>query len=558
MKTIAYRIKIFAIILAMILSSFQFSALSYAEESGLVVGTGKTKEELASKILGQGVEVSNITLTGAAHAFGEFSGGKDIIGFEEGIILSTGKAADVIGPNNSVGKSTVNGVPGDANLGSITNGLGTYDAAILEFDFVPLGDHISFQYVFSSEEYNENANSEFNDVFAFFVNGQNAALLPETNTSVSINTVNGGYPLGINAKNPKYFINNDDAHLNTQMDGLTVVMSVSVAVNPGIMNHIKLAIADGFDGFLDSNVFIKAGSLNDHAVQAGVLEVTTKETVDDGYDIHILRKDGSDGTVSVDWQAKDENGNILASGTLVINDGETNQSITVPQNTYLIELSNTTGGVQISNDSKSKNINDIPYVEGPITPSAPSVTADDVTNMIVGIDATMEYQIDGGVWTVYNSSTPPDLSGNKTVRVRIAANAETGAPAGAETTLTFSINNDEMVVIFDAQGGSVVESKTAIYNTAITAPTVPTKAGYTFDGWYKEVGLTNAWDFTEDTVTSATTLYAKWTINNYTVTFDSQGGSAVSDKTTNYNTAITAPTAPTKVGYTFDGWYKEV
>ncbi|WP_318615893.1 InlB B-repeat-containing protein, partial [Sporosarcina sp. YIM B06819] len=119
----------------------------------------------------------------------------------------------------------------------------------------------------------------------------------------------------------------------------------------------------------------------------------------------------------------------------------------------------------------------------------------------------------------------------------------------------WEINN--YVVTFDTQGGDALSSASANHNTVIAAPTAPTKEGYTFVGWYKDSAATDAWDFTTDKVTSATTLYAKWTINNYTVTFNSQGGSAVSDKTTNYNTAITAPTPPTKAGYRFVGWYKE-
>jgi hypothetical protein len=74
----------------------------------------------------------------------------------------------------------------------------------------------------------------------------------------------------------------------------------------------------------------------------------------------------------------------------------------------------------------------------PVTPPAPNVTADDTNNVIVGIDATMEYQIDGGAWTAYNATTPPDLSGNKIVKVRVKAAGIN--PAGAEKTLTFTTN----------------------------------------------------------------------------------------------------------------------
>jgi len=115
-----------------------------------------------------------------------------------------------------------------------------------------------------------------------------------------------------------------------------------------------------------------------------------------------------------------------------------------------------------------------------------------------------------------------------------------------------------VLITFDSQGGSAVTNKTANYNSLITVPTPPTNTGYTFSGWYKEAGCINAWDFITDKVSIDTTLYAKWTITNYTVTFNSQGGSAITNKTAEYNSLITTPTEPTKTGYTFAGWYKEV
>ena len=115
-------------------------------------------------------------------------------------------------------------------------------------------------------------------------------------------------------------------------------------------------------------------------------------------------------------------------------------------------------------------------------------------------------------------------------------------------------------VTFESNGGSAVAALTNVMSgTAITAPTAPTKEHYTFDGWYKEVGLTTPWNFTTDTVTSNTTLYAKWTAVTFTVSFESNGGSAVASMPSVMSgTTITAPTAPTRENYTFDGWYKEV
>ena len=117
-------------------------------------------------------------------------------------------------------------------------------------------------------------------------------------------------------------------------------------------------------------------------------------------------------------------------------------------------------------------------------------------------------------------------------------------------------------ITFESNGGSVVTAITGIANGAkITQPANPTLSGNTFAGWYKEVGLTTAWNFATDTVTADKTLYAKWTpivVGTYTITFDSNGGSAVTPiASITSGTTITAPTAPTKSGNTFVGWYKE-
>ena len=109
---------------------------------------------------------------------------------------------------------------------------------------------------------------------------------------------------------------------------------------------------------------------------------------------------------------------------------------------------------------------------------------------------------------------------------------------------------DAYTITFDADGGSEVAPITQDYGTTITAPEAPTKSGYTFMGWDKEIPATMP--------AHNMTIKAQWTINQYTITFDTDGGSEVAPITQDYGTTITAPADPTKPGYTFMGWDKEI
>lgn len=240
--------------------------------AGLVttdISAGQSAESLVAGILGGGVSVSNVTYRGCPAGAGTFGGGSAIVGFEGGIVLSSGSVAAAVGPNTDAGVSTVCDAPGDLDLDVLVPGTTTQDASVLEFDFVPAQSTIIFQYVFASEEYLEYVGSQFNDVFGFFVNGVNQALIPGTTTPVAINNVNDVGDGG--GANPLFFVDNTCTDgicpRDTQADGLTQVLSFTAQVVPNQTNHIKLAIADAGDPILDSWVFIAAGTLSATSAQ---------------------------------------------------------------------------------------------------------------------------------------------------------------------------------------------------------------------------------------------------------------------------------------------------
>ena len=231
---------------------------------------------IIENIIGPGIAFSNVRFQGKTGniqnaSIGLFSGGDCVpLGFNEGIILSSGTIGNVMGPNQYHNITAELNLPGDEDLDKLIPGYQTFDATWLEFDFVPYYDNIYIQYVFGSEEYNEYVGSKYNDVFGFFLNGENIALLSGTNTPVAINNVNNGYSTaGTFANGPcvncQYYRDNaniGNAPYNIESDGMTVALSAEASVNPGVRNTIKLAIADVGDRRYDSWVFIKAESLH--------------------------------------------------------------------------------------------------------------------------------------------------------------------------------------------------------------------------------------------------------------------------------------------------------
>ena len=239
--------------------------LGATRSPGIVTTDMVSAQDLVDTLLGGGVTVSNVNYVGTGSSAGTFNGASGIIGFSDGVILSSGDISNVIGPNTVDSVTANNNLAGDADLDGLLPAHSTMDATVLEFDFVPIDDVITFKYVFSSDEYNEYVNSPFNDIFAFFLNGNNIACIPGTSVPVAINNVHNGNPFGVTAGSYSIYYRNNDLDdggptIDTEMDGLTTVFTATAAVNPGEINHIKLAIADTSDHVLDSNVFIKAES----------------------------------------------------------------------------------------------------------------------------------------------------------------------------------------------------------------------------------------------------------------------------------------------------------
>lgn len=256
---------------------------AFQNAHAIVITPTSDATTLTNNIVGSGVNVIGTpNYIGVDNQSGTFTGGNASgVGFDSGILMTTGNVNDVPGPNDN-GPESVSGEEfvsdvntaiesaGDTDLTAIS-GFETNDAAVLEFDF-QFGDGTSggdlfFNFVFASEEYIDYIDTEFNDVFGFLVDGVNVALVPGTSTPITINTVN-------NTDNSAYYRNNvsnsdgiPNLGLDLSFDGLTTVITAE-ALGLGAGTHtMKFAVADASDSLLDAGVFIQAGSFSDEPPQ---------------------------------------------------------------------------------------------------------------------------------------------------------------------------------------------------------------------------------------------------------------------------------------------------
>lgn len=221
-------------------------ALATSSASAIVVTNSTDATTLANALNGSGVTISNATYSGAtATAAGTFTGGGNI-GFDKGVVFTTGTTSCAVGPNT----------------GPSCGGSGTTTS--LKFDFTSTSGNVFFNYVFASEEYNEFVGTTFNDLFELKLNGVNIALLPGGAGVVSINNVN-------NNVNSAYFRDNTLGSYATQFDGLTTVLTAQGQVLAGI-NSFEFIIQDKGDAFLDSGVFFQAGTFAATVTPADVPE----------------------------------------------------------------------------------------------------------------------------------------------------------------------------------------------------------------------------------------------------------------------------------------------
>jgi hypothetical protein len=293
-----------------------------ATASELPIDTSASALQMAQTIFGDGATVVSASYTGAAQSSGVYSDGlatsPGVVPSDTGVVLSTGDATDFTNSGGSGFPGNGNGPPwwagppwwgggnDDPNQSSSTStdtsgpdnqsdfndaaGANTYDASYLDVDFIPTGDTMTMQFVFSSEEYPEYQTGIYQDFVGVWVNGVQVPLaVGDGDTD----------PNNLNAdSNENLYVDNTGDDHNTEMDGFTVTMTLTIPVIAGQVNSIRVGIADVVDSQYDSNVLIAADSMQ-----------TTLVAMQDNATIY------PDGSARIDATANDLN---ETGGTLTI------------------------------------------------------------------------------------------------------------------------------------------------------------------------------------------------------------------------------------------------
>ncbi|MEZ4837871.1 choice-of-anchor L domain-containing protein [Flavobacterium sp.] len=262
----------FAKNIAILLIAIAFTQGSYSQY--IQVDDNRTVEDLVENVLinSSCANVSNISVSGWAfssgNSYGYFNASGTSFPFADGVIISTGRAASAVGPNGNLLSEGPTNWPGDNDLQNAINENNTINATVIEFDFLPFANKVSFEYIFSSEQYLSNPNPNqcnFSDGFAFLLkeasssNYSNLAVVPGSSIPVKITTVRGPGTICPPA-NEQYFDAFNGFEHPTNYNGQTKILKAESTVTPGVLYHIKLVIADQGNNLYDSAIFLGGGS----------------------------------------------------------------------------------------------------------------------------------------------------------------------------------------------------------------------------------------------------------------------------------------------------------
>tara|TARA_R110000850_G_scaffold277086_1_gene422497 strand:+ start:244175 stop:246493 length:2319 start_codon:yes stop_codon:yes gene_type:complete len=393
--------------------------------------------------------VSNFSVSGwnDAQSYGYFTAGTSDFPFDDGVLISTGRATSAIGPNTSLLSEGSTNWPGDDDLEQAINENNTINATVLEFDFLPIANKMTFEYIFSSEQYfayNNPTQCNYSDGFAFLLREAgtqdqyiNLAVVPGTNTPVKITTIRGEGTI-CEPANTQYFDAFNGTEHPTNFNGQTTILTAEATVTPGILYHMKLVVADQGNSLYDSAIFLGGGSFDvetdlgpdrlfatnnplcfgeeylldatlagssnyqwfrDSAPIAGATNATYTATEDGFYEVEV------------------NNNGCVVNGSVTL---EYDEPITL-QNTTLIQCEDNSGGIAVFN----------------LFDASEAITDNDSSVQVVSFH-TSQYNAENNIAVIPNPNSYTNTIPGQVVYAR--AENQTGCAGVAEVTLTTTDN----------------------------------------------------------------------------------------------------------------------
>ena len=417
-------------------------------------------------LLGGGIVASNITYQGDSSQIGWFSAVNTNLGLDSGVVLCTGDVYE-LDPDTAIFPNVTsivldpdlllvaNSVPG--MIGQTFAVTSVNDIAILEFDFIPTSDSLSFKYAFGSEEYFAWENSAFNDVFGFFLSGPgiagpwsspagfpngsvNLAVVPNSlpPLPITISTIHNGQNGVITPINQQYFVPNQGTALDTiaTADGLTTVLTARALVQCGETYHIRLAIADGTDQGLSSFVWLDAGSfyspeleiVDDLDIDSLVMNIPCNSTIK-------LSASGGTGA-TYEWYD--------STATLI----STDSFLAVGPGTYWVEA--TSSGCPVISDTLKVVADDSPSFDLGLDYNIPCNTKTLLDPIVIGGLGSFFYQ--------YSWNTGSDSSSIMVPEGSYILDVDDGTGCNFKDTIT--ITEDSIPHVTISGGGSICDDGT--------------------------------------------------------------------------------------------------
>ena len=417
-------------------------------------------------LLGGGIVASNITYQGDSSQIGWFSAVNTNLGLDSGVVLCTGDVYE-LDPDTAIFPNVTsivldpdlllvaNSVPG--MIGQTFAVTSVNDIAILEFDFIPTSDSLSFKYAFGSEEYFAWENSAFNDVFGFFLSGPgiagpwsspagfpngsvNLAVVPNSlpPLPITISTIHNGQNGVITPINQQYFVPNQGTALDTiaTADGLTTVLTARALVQCGETYHIRLAIADGTDQGLSSFVWLDAGSfyspeleiVDDLDIDSLVMNIPCNSTI----------KLSASGGAGATYEWYDSTATLIS----------TDSFLTVGPGTYWVEA--TSSGCPVISDTLKVVADDSPSFDLGLDYNIPCNTKTLLDPIVIGGLGSFFYQ--------YSWNTGSDSSSIMVPEGSYILDVDDGTGCNFKDTIT--ITEDSIPHVTISGGGSICDDGT--------------------------------------------------------------------------------------------------